>query len=64
MNIEKPKELDRWYFGDIIQIPNGHYVKLVPDLTRDNFVQLIEEHNRLVILVNHMAEKMGILPDE
>ena len=45
MDIE---ELDSWDFKDRIEVPDGYDMTSIPDLTRDNFIKLIEEHNKLV----------------
>jgi len=57
MNI--PKELASFDFSDTVQIPNRCDFKTIPDLTRDNFQTLIEEHNNLVEAFNAMAEFTG-----
>ncbi len=57
--MKKPKELDGWDFGDTIRVPDGYDTTLIPDLTRDNFRALIDEHNNLVEAFNAMAEFNG-----
>lgn len=57
--MRKPKELDGWDFTDSIQIPDGYDMTRIPDLTRDNFIQLIESHNNLVEVVNMILEEIA-----
>ena len=51
-----PKKLTYWDFPDTITIPDGYDRKTIPDLTRDNFNLLVNEHNNLVDVVNKLAE--------
>ena len=60
-NMKKPKELTSWDFGDTIQIPDGCYSKSIPDITRDNFQTLIDEHNNLVQVVNMLLDEHEIM---
>ena len=57
--MKKPETLDGWSFSDTIQVPDGYDMTSIPDLTRDNFQRLIEEHNNLVEAFNAMAEYSG-----
>lgn len=60
--MKQPKELDGWDFSDRIQVPDGPYdMTSIPDLTRNNFQKLIDEHNNLVNAVNMLCEKRGIV---
>lgn len=59
MKMKKPTVLGGWDFPDRIQIPDGYDMTSIPDLTRDNFQKLIEEHNNLVEAFNAMAEFNG-----
>ena len=61
--MKKPEELTAWEFRDTIQIPDGYDMKSIPDLTRDNFQKLIEEHNNLVEVVNKLIDKSGFYID-
>ena len=62
--MEKPKEIDGWDMPDRIQIPDGYSMTSIPDLTRDNFNYLIDEHNKLVSIINMLCEKHSIILDE
>lgn len=57
--MKKPEELDGRDFGDRIQVPDGYDLKSIPDMTRDNFQTLIDEHNNLVEAFNAMAQYTG-----
>ena len=57
--MKKQKELSGWDFPDTIRAPNGYDMESVPDLTRDSFQYLIEEHNNLVEAFNAMADFNG-----
>lgn len=59
--MKKPKELDSWDFIDTIQVPDGYYMESIPDLTRDNFQTLIDEHNNLVECFNKLCEMKGVV---
>jgi hypothetical protein len=54
--IEPLKELSGWDFRDTISIPDGYDMQDIPDLTRDNFNKLVEEHNKLVAAVNTILD--------
>jgi len=58
--IKKPEYLTDWNFSDTVTIPDGYNLNNVPDMTRDNFNTLIEEHNNLVTVVNLLCEKAGV----
>lgn len=60
--MHKPKQLTGRDFKDItICGLNG---EVVPDLTRDNFNQLIAKHNNMVEVVNMLCDKRGIIFDD
>jgi hypothetical protein len=59
--MKQPKELLAWDFGDTIQVPDGYDMTDIPDITRDNFNKLIDEHNNLVEVVNMLCDKRGIV---
>ena len=50
------KVIDGYDFPDTIQIPDGYDMKSIPDLTRDNFIFLMEQHNKLVTTVNNLQD--------
>ena len=52
----KIEELTAYDFKDRISVPDGYDLKSIPDITRDNFQKLIDEHNKLVKLVNRLVE--------
>jgi len=54
--MNRPDRLDRWDFGDTVQVPDGYDMKSIPDITRGNFQKLIDEHNNLVDVVNKLIE--------
>ncbi len=58
--MRKLNELTDFNFVDTISIPDGYDLKYIPDLTRDNFNSLIEEHNRLVKVLNAVVDKLDI----
>lgn len=58
--MKRPKQLTVWDFRDTIQVPVGYDMKSVPDMTRDNFNTLLEEHNNLVMAVNEIVECIGL----
>ena len=62
--MEKPIELNRWSLKDTIQVPCGYDMTSEPDLTRDNFNQLLEHYNNLVEVVNHLCEKQGVILED
>ena len=62
--MKKPEELSEWDFPDRVQIPDGYDMKRIPDLTRDNFNKLIDEHNNLVEVINLLCEKTNIIFDD
>lgn len=57
--MKKPEKLIGWDFPDRIQVPDGYDMTSIPDLTRDNFNKLIEEHNNLVEVVNKLMEALS-----
>jgi len=59
MKMNRLEEINGWDVPDRIQV-HGYDMTFIPDLTRDNFNYLIEEHNKLVELVNVLADKVGI----
>jgi len=63
MNIEI-NTLDSYSFKDVAHIPDGYDLTGVPDLTRDNFNTLIEEHNKLVKVIYILSQKLGIVINE
>jgi len=62
--MKRPETLDWWNFPDRIQRPCGYDMESIPDLTRDNFEKLIEEHNNLVEVVNLLLDKLQIIVDD
>jgi hypothetical protein len=54
------KELDEWDFPDTVQVPNGYDMSSEPDLTRRNFLILIEEHNKLVAAYKEITSPEGL----
>ena len=62
--MKKPEELSGWDFPDRVQIPDGYDMKSIPDLTRDNFNKLVDEHNNLVEVINLLCEKTNIIFDD
>ena len=61
--MEIPNEIGSWEMPDTIQVPDGYDMTFIPDLTRDNFNKLIEEHNKLVIVARALCERLGIEGD-
>ena len=53
------KVIDGYDLPDTIQIPDGYDMKSIPDLTRDNFIFLMEQHNKLVTTVNNLQDLLG-----
>lgn len=53
--MEELVELTAYNFTDTIQVPDGYDLKTIPDLTRGNFQQLIDEHNKLVRAIKLMS---------
>lgn len=62
--MERPQELSYWDFPDTKHVPDGYYLKSVPESTTDNFNRLLEKYNGLVELVNVLADKAGIEFDD
>ena len=56
--------LDSYSFNDVAHIPDGYDLKPIPDLTRDNFNTLIEEHNKLVKIIYILSKKIGVFINE
>jgi len=54
--MEKPNELTDYDFRDTLQVPSGYDLETIPDLTRDNFQTLIDEHNKLVKAFHELSE--------
>ena len=54
--MKKPEELTSYDFYDRIQVPDGYDLITIPDLTRDNFQTLINEHNNLVECFNKLCD--------
>ena len=61
--MKQPKELNSWDFSDTIQVPDGYDMTDIPDITRNNFQKLIDEHNNLVEVVNLLLCKANIVLD-
>jgi len=57
--MEKPNELTDYDFRDTLQVPSGYDLETIPDLTRDNFRTLIDEHNKLVKAFHALSEYTG-----
>jgi len=53
--MDKIEILDGWSFPDTISVPDGWDRTQLPDLTRDNFNRLIEEHNKLVLIIQELT---------
>ena len=62
--MNRPKELTDWDFPNTIQVPDGYYMTEIPDLTRANMNFLIDEHNKLVEVINVLCEKLNIEFDD
>jgi hypothetical protein len=62
--MKKPIQLDKWNINDTITVPCGYDMTSEPDLTRDNFNQLLEHYNNLVEVVNYLCEKRGLVFDD
>ena len=62
--MEKLAELGSYDFGDTIMVPDGYDMTPIPDITRDNFQTLIDEHNKLVEAINAIAEHAGFKFDD
>jgi hypothetical protein len=62
--MKKPEELDGWNMPHSIQVPEGYDMTDIPDMTRENFNKLIDEHNNLVEIVNLLCDKQGIILEE
>ena len=58
--MKQPKELTAWDFRDTIDAADGYDTRSIPDLTRDNFQTLIDEHNNLVEVVNMLLDTANI----
>ena len=56
--MKEPKEITSYDFSETIQVQSYYGMKTVPDMTRDNFQALIDEHNNLVEVVNAIREKL------
>jgi len=54
LNVEELSELSAWSFPDTIQVPDGYDMTQIADMTRGNFQVLIDEHNKMVKLVNSL----------
>ena len=54
LNVEELSELSAWSFPDTIQVPDGYDMTQIADMTRSNFQVLIDEHNKMVKLVNFL----------
>lgn len=48
------EELTYWDFPDTKLVPEGYDMTEIPELTIANFHVLIEEHNKLVRIINEM----------
>lgn len=62
--MHKPKQMDGWEFSDSIQVPDGYYMKSIPDLTRDNFNQLVDEYNNLADIINILLDNAHLTINE
>jgi len=62
--MNKPEILDYDDFSDVLRVPDGYDLKSIPDLTRDNFQYLIDEHNNLVEVINMICDKRMITFDD
>ena len=51
-NLELLKELSAWDFPNTEYVPNGYDMSKVPKMSDDNFRILLENHNKLVNVVN------------
>ena len=51
------QELDGYDFPDTEYVPEGYDMKSVPKASTANMEKLIEEHNKLVLVVNYLASK-------
>lgn len=58
--MKKPQTLSSFDFFDTVTVPCGYDLTSVPDITRDNFQTLIDEHNNLVECFNKLCEKQGL----
>jgi hypothetical protein len=50
------KVLTSYDFKDTISVPDGYDLKIIPDITRDNFQILIDEHNKMAEFVNSLVK--------
>jgi len=50
------KELEAWDFPDTHMEPDGYDMKTVIEFTHDNFLHLIDEHNKLVDIINRLTQ--------
>lgn len=59
--MSKLEELTKWKFKDTIEVPDGYDMTTIPDLTRDNFQILVDEHNKVVKTLNELLAHLGAL---
>ena len=64
LHMEKPKTLSDWDFPDTEMVPDGYDMTTIPSMSGQNFRILIEEHNKLVEVVNMLCESRNIVFDE
>ena len=62
--MKQPEKLTYYDFIDTITVPYGYHKKDIPDLTRDNFQKLIDEHNNLVDVINLLLCNANIVIDD
>jgi hypothetical protein len=54
-NMEKPSELRGEDFPNTVWVPDGYDEKQIPVMSNENFMLLVEEHNKVVVLLNALA---------
>lgn len=60
----RPKELDWLTMPDTKEVPCGWEWTTIPELTENNFLILIDEYNKLIRIVEEMADKLNIELEE
>jgi len=59
-NMEQVERVSYWDM-DTIQKPDGYDMTSVPDCTRENIKMLVDEHNKLVDVVNVLLTRTGLI---
>ena len=57
--MDELNELSDYDFPDTEWVPNGYDMTQIPKNTTKNFNKLVEEHNKLVRVVNELLMRSG-----